>query len=187
MSCTHRCTNLYFPDLHTISLAITSFTTHLKGQYDLCCNRWLILTTLSLQSRIFLNFRPFVQDSSIILHRYSLRTVISTEWQVPIFGVHSIMMEKSALADEGVGPLGGAPFHSITITYKVAVYSPYFISTPICTLWLKLHWVWDYLVLHRLSFIQFSFYFAANKRTISKLIYGCGTCTRLYTVSCAIP
>jgi hypothetical protein len=54
------------------------------------------------------------------------------------------MMEKSALAGEGGGctPTPG-PFHSITIKYKVAVYTPaeradtlpVFSLYPICTLW----------------------------------------------------
>jgi hypothetical protein len=50
---------------------------------------------------------------------------VHRDWQCPIFGVQSIMMEKSALAGEGGG--GGArppPFTLVTITYKVAVYAP---------------------------------------------------------------
>jgi hypothetical protein len=45
-----------------------------------------------------------------------------TEWQRPLSGVHSIMMEY--LAQAGVG--GGTrppPFTIFTITYKVAVYA----------------------------------------------------------------
>jgi hypothetical protein len=44
---------------------------------------------------------------------------VYTEWQLPISGAHSIMMEKSALA--GARP---PPFTLVTITYKVAVYAP---------------------------------------------------------------
>jgi hypothetical protein len=51
------------------------------------------------------------------------------------------MMEKSALAGEG-GGCTPTPFHSVTITYKVAVYAPaeradkppLFHLYPICTL-----------------------------------------------------
>jgi hypothetical protein len=48
-----------------------------------------------------------------------------TEWQWPISGVHSIMMEKSALAGEGEGCTPNH-LHYFTITYKVAVavYAP---------------------------------------------------------------
>jgi hypothetical protein len=44
---------------------------------------------------------------------------------MPISGVHSIMMEKSALAGEGRG-CTPTPLQStvITITYKVAVFAP---------------------------------------------------------------
>jgi hypothetical protein len=57
--------------------------------------------------------------------------------------VHSIMMEKSALAGE-VGGARPPPFTLFSITYKLAVYAPaeradtlplFFISTHICTLW----------------------------------------------------
>jgi hypothetical protein len=48
---------------------------------------------------------------------------VHTERQLPISGVHPIMMEKSALAG-GDGGCTPTPFHSITITYKVAVYAP---------------------------------------------------------------
>jgi hypothetical protein len=66
---------------------------------------------------------------------------VHTEWQWPFSGVHSIMMEKSAQSGEGA-----TPFTINTITYKAVVYapaeradihSPYFYSTPVCTLWLK--------------------------------------------------
>ncbi len=46
---------------------------------------------------------------------------VHTERQLPISGVHHIMMEKSALAGGG-GGCTPTPFHSITITYKVAGY-----------------------------------------------------------------
>ncbi len=43
------------------------------------------------------------------MHGYSDRE--HTEWQWPISGVHSLMMEKSALADEN-GGCTPTPFHS---------------------------------------------------------------------------
>jgi hypothetical protein len=48
-----------------------------------------------------------------------------TEWQLPISGVHSIMMEKSAQPDKrGVGGAHPPPFTLVTITYKVVLYAP---------------------------------------------------------------
>jgi hypothetical protein len=50
---------------------------------------------------------------------------VHTEWQRPLSGVHSIMMEKLSQAGEGGG--GGArppPFTIFTITNKIAVYAP---------------------------------------------------------------
>jgi hypothetical protein len=41
---------------------------------------------------------------------------------MPIFGVHPITMEKSALAGEG-GGCTPTPFQPVTITCKVAVYA----------------------------------------------------------------
>jgi hypothetical protein len=70
---------------------------------------------------------------------------VHTEWQCPISGVHSIMMEQSALAGEGVG-CTPTPFtlftNTHTHTHKVAVYAPaeradtrlLFHLYPICTL-----------------------------------------------------
>jgi hypothetical protein len=62
------------------------------------------------------SFSDFHQESICIPnHR------VHTEWQLAISGVHSIMMEKSALAGED----GGArppSFTQVTITYKGAVY-----------------------------------------------------------------
>jgi hypothetical protein len=48
---------------------------------------------------------------------------VHTEWQWPLFGVYSIMMERSAQPSEdgGVRP---PPFTMSTITYKVRVYAP---------------------------------------------------------------
>jgi hypothetical protein len=65
---------------------------------------------------------------------------VHTEWRLPIFGVHPIMMEKSALA----GKVGVASPLS-TITYKVVVYAPaeradtlpLFHLCPICILWMR--------------------------------------------------
>ncbi len=47
---------------------------------------------------------------------------VHTEWQLPLSGVHSIMMEKLTQA----GIVGGARpplFTTVTITYKVALYA----------------------------------------------------------------
>ncbi len=62
---------------------------------------------------------------------------VHTEWQRPLSGLKSIMMEKLAQASEG----GGArppPFTILPVTYKVAVYASaeradklYFIAIPI--------------------------------------------------------
>jgi hypothetical protein len=52
-----------------------------------------------------------------IIHR------VHTEWQLPLSGVHSIMMEKLAQAAEG-GVAPPSPFNISTITYKVVVYAP---------------------------------------------------------------
>jgi hypothetical protein len=56
----------------------------------------------------------FVRDS-----RYHK---VYTEWQRPLSGVHSIMMEKLVQAGEG-GDARPPPFIIFTITYKVAVYA----------------------------------------------------------------
>jgi hypothetical protein len=57
---------------------------------------------------------------------HMLICTVHTEWQLPLSGVHSILMEKSSLTCEGGG--GGftpTPFHSIvTITYKVEQHAP---------------------------------------------------------------
>jgi hypothetical protein len=74
-----------------------------------------------------------------------------TEWQRPLSGVHSIVMEK--LAQAGVGEGARPPLFTIfTITYKVAMYapaeradilySPYFIH-PYALCGLSLHPVSD--------------------------------------------
>jgi hypothetical protein len=52
---------------------------------------------------------------------------VHTQWQWPISGVHSIMMEKLALVMVRVhSTQSPTPFRSTvcTITYKVAVYAP---------------------------------------------------------------
>jgi hypothetical protein len=56
---------------------------------------------------------------------YTCRLVTCSEWQLPLFGVHSILMEKLATAGM-VGMVGARtpPFTTFNITYKVAVYSP---------------------------------------------------------------
>ncbi len=60
-------------------------------------------------------------DMLIWHHGNRFSTEIHTEWQRPLFGVHSIMMDYLVQPGEG----GGArppPFTLFTITYKVAVY-----------------------------------------------------------------
>jgi hypothetical protein len=57
---------------------------------------------------------------------------VHTEWQRPLSGAHSIMMEKLAQAGVG-GWCTTTYFHYIvfTITYNIAVYTPvHFISIP---------------------------------------------------------
>ncbi len=65
-----------------------------------------------------------------------------TEWQRPLSGVHSIMMEKFAQAGEGGGCTVRPPSFTIsTSTYKVVVFAPSFYFTLICTLlsWRDIH------------------------------------------------
>jgi hypothetical protein len=50
----------------------------------------------------------------------TVETTEYTEWRLPIYGVHPVMIRKSALAAEG-GRCTLTPFQLITITYKVAV------------------------------------------------------------------
>jgi hypothetical protein len=67
---------------------------------------------------------------------------VHTERQLPLYGVHFIMMENSALACEGGGARPPPITSIITITYKVAVYVPaeredilpVFHLYPLCTL-----------------------------------------------------
>ncbi len=67
---------------------------------------------------------------------------VHTEWQWPLSGVHSIMMEKIVQVGEG-GGARSPPFSISTVTYKVVVYAPaeradtfpQYYSTSICTLW----------------------------------------------------
>ncbi len=70
------------------------------------------------------------------------QSTVHTEWQWPLSGVHSIMLEKLAQAGEG-GGCTPTPFHYIyhhvavygTLQLRWQIHSRYFISTPICTLW----------------------------------------------------
>jgi hypothetical protein len=48
---------------------------------------------------------------------------VHREWQLPLSGVHSIMMEKLAQPGEG-GRCRPSPFTLSTITYKVVLYAP---------------------------------------------------------------
>jgi hypothetical protein len=47
-----------------------------------------------------------------------------TEWQRPLSGGHSIMLEKLAQAGEVGGVHAHPPFTIFTIMYKVVVYAP---------------------------------------------------------------
>ncbi len=80
--------------------------------------------------------------------QYRTTEYIHTEWRFSISGVHPIMMEKSALAGEGGGALHAPPpfyssYHNVQSCSVVVrscwegwyVHSLFFISTPICTLW----------------------------------------------------
>jgi hypothetical protein len=50
---------------------------------------------------------------------------VQTEWQLPLSGVHSNMMEKLAQpGDSGGRGARPPPFTISTITYKVGVYAP---------------------------------------------------------------
>ncbi len=79
------------------------------------------------------------------IFRFHLLHRVLTEWQWPLSGVHSILMEKSAQPGEGGGARPSpTPFHYIYFyVYKVVVYAPveredtkpYFHSTPMCTMW----------------------------------------------------
>ncbi len=68
---------------------------------------------------------------------------VHTEWQRPRSGVHSILIEKSALAGEG-GGFTPTPFHSIyhhgqscwcTLQLKWQIHSFYFYSIPLYVLY----------------------------------------------------
>jgi hypothetical protein len=73
---------------------------------------------------------------------------VLTEWQWPLSGIYSIMMERSALAGVGGGVCTPTPFHSFYHHVQSCSvrsswegrYTPpiFFISTPICTLWWRL-------------------------------------------------
>ncbi len=54
---------------------------------------------------------------------YDQDHTVHTEWQLPLSGVHSIMMEKLAQSSEG-GGARPSPFTISTITYKVVTYAP---------------------------------------------------------------
>ncbi len=53
---------------------------------------------------------------------YTVNSTEYTEWQRPLSGVHSIMMEKNFQA--GGGGARPPPFTVSTITYKVGMYAP---------------------------------------------------------------
>ncbi len=59
----------------------------------------------------------------VMTRRQRLTLRVHTEWQPPLSGVHSIMMEKLAQVGEGEG-CTPTPFHYSTITYKVVVFAP---------------------------------------------------------------
>ena len=67
---------------------------------------------------------------------------VHTEWQRPLSGIHSIMMEKLAQACEG-GGCTPTPFRyiyhhvqicGVSLQLRGQIHTPYFYSTPICIL-----------------------------------------------------
>ncbi len=64
-----------------------------------------------------------MSESTGMIPVWSTPQIIHTEWQLPLSGVHSIMMEKLCLPGEG-GWCTPTPFTISTITYKVVVYVP---------------------------------------------------------------
>jgi hypothetical protein len=101
----------------------------------------------------------FLSDKSI--HR------IHTEWQWTISGVHSIMMEKSALTRK-VGVARLPTFTLFTITYKVAVY-----TTDERADTLPLFHLYPYMYSVRLSMPNFA--------TLTH--YPAGICLRSYSIN----
>ncbi len=69
---------------------------------------WLLSRCTSFLSLCYLSPSP---PETCLVHLYYNHRV-HTEWQWPISGVHSIMMEKNSLAGEG-GGCTPTPFHSI--------------------------------------------------------------------------
>jgi hypothetical protein len=89
--------------------------------------------------------KPLTNSSEMMrfcAHAHNHR--VHTEWQWPLSGVHSIMMVKPAQPGE-VGGCSPTPFHSIyhherscivcaPAESRCTVHTPYFSSTPTCTL-----------------------------------------------------
>jgi hypothetical protein len=103
-------------------------------------------SSLSLRDRLL--FYPFLLPLVIctpllVYSTLTRRSTEYTEWQWPLSGIHSIMMENVSQA----GMVGGCtppPFTISTITHNVVEYAPaeradtpppYFYSTLVCTLW----------------------------------------------------
>ncbi len=81
----------------------------------------------------------------------AITTEWHTEWQRPLSGVHSIMMEKSAQAGEGGVGARPPPLTISTITYKVVMYAP---AQKADTLHLFLLYPYMYSLLCGHSYIQ---------------------------------
>jgi hypothetical protein len=84
---------------------------------------------------------------------------VHTERHRPISGVQSIMMEKSALAGDCRGCARPHPLSlyllsctklQSTLQLRGPVHSLYFISTPICTLWMSVLYLWVQISLCRM-------------------------------------
>ncbi len=73
---------------------------------------------------------------------------LHTEWQWPISGVHSIMMEKSALAKDCERCTRSKL--QCTLQLRGQIPSPYLSSTPICTLCVE-QWLKRYLFSRKLK------------------------------------
>ncbi len=81
---------------------------------------------------------------SLVSGRDSQLYRVHTEWQRPLSGVHSIMMENQPrLVKVGGGGLHTQPLSlympsrtKLLCTLQLRGHSPYFISTPMCALWI---------------------------------------------------
>ncbi len=129
---------------NSIFVGCVSWSTFAVEHYCTCGENLWLSSRVFVQGTLFSTMAPILYPlwlgyiSSWTGHR------VHTEWRLPIlaYPVHPIMMEKSALADEG-GRCTPTPSYPITFTYKVAVYAPaeradtlpLFHLYPICTPW----------------------------------------------------